>query len=82
MYVSNTTGECCVDAFNLQTMATSGYSTSTDSGLENNKSPALSPMSPISLISSTSFIYEDYEVPPADEQVCLKDQAANMRLLL
>jgi hypothetical protein len=61
MIVANTTGESCVDACSLQTMATSGYSTSTDSGL--------SPMSPVSLISSSSFFYEDYEVPSADEQV-------------
>jgi hypothetical protein len=69
MIVANTTGESCVDACSLQTMATSGYSTSTDSGLSNTKSPALSPMSPVSLISSSSFFYEDYEVPSADEQV-------------
>ena len=67
MVVPTSTGGSYVEACGLQTMATSGYSTSTDSGLSNTKSAVLSPMSPVSLISS--FQYEDYEVPSADEQV-------------
>ncbi|XP_028392980.1 tyrosine-protein phosphatase non-receptor type 21-like [Dendronephthya gigantea] len=68
MIVPSSSGGNFVDACSLQTVATSGYSTSTDSGLSNTKSAALSPMSPVSLISSSSFQYEDYEVPSADEQ--------------
>lgn len=68
MIVPSTSGENHVDSCSVQTMATSGYSTSTDSGLCNNKS-TVSPMSRVSILSTGSFMYEDYEVPSIDEQV-------------
>lgn len=67
MIAPSSPGENCVDSCSVQTMATSGYSTSTDSGLCGGKAQ-VSPMSPVSLLSSSSFIYEDYEVPSIDEQ--------------
>ena len=68
MIVPLSPGESLVDSCSVQTMATSGYNTSTDSGLCNSKTP-VAPVSPASLLNSGSFVDKDYEVPSVDEQV-------------